>query len=99
LAKQPIYGPNTCAEGYVWRDADQQDYVCVPPATRAEAAADNAAASGRHVAGSATCKTGYVWREAFPNDQVCVTPATRSEAVTDNAAAGSRFMNANTQGG
>lgn len=99
LAKQPIYGPNTCAEGYVWRDADQQDYICVAPATRAQAAADNAAASGRHVAGSATCKPGYVWREAFPNDQVCVTPATRAEAAADNAANGSRFLNANTQGG
>jgi hypothetical protein len=99
LAKQQIYGPNTCAEGYVWRDADELDYVCVNPATREQAAADNAAASERHDAGGDTCKPGYVWREAFPKDYVCVTPATRAQAKSDNDAAGSRFMNANTQGG
>jgi len=36
-----------CLQGYVWRKAYAGDYVCVTPATRAQAAADNAAAVGR----------------------------------------------------
>jgi hypothetical protein len=96
---QSVYGPNTCVEGYVWRIADANDYVCVAPAVRLQTIADNAAAGSRHQSGSAACKAGYVWRGAFPNDQVCVTPATRAQAVQDNANTGSRYvipLNSNT---
>jgi hypothetical protein len=74
-----------CAQGYVWREASAIDRVCVPPATRTQAAADNAAANSRHLPNSTTCVQGYVWREAYPGDVVCVTPATRAQARTDNA--------------
>jgi hypothetical protein len=74
-----------CAQGYVWREASAIDRVCVPPATRSEASADNAAANSRHLPNSTTCVQGYVWREAYPGDVVCVTPATRAQAKTDNA--------------
>ena len=74
-----------CANGYVWRQAGSIDRVCVVPATRTQAAADNAAAGSRHVTNSMTCLNGYVWREAYPGDVVCVTPATRSQAANDDA--------------
>ena len=82
-------GP-TCLMGYVWRQAIEGDYVCVPPATRTQAAADNAAAASRvnpqgGPYGPDTCLQGYVWRQVVTSDHVCVTPATRSQVLADNA--------------
>ncbi len=89
------YGPDTCQQGYVWREAIPSDHVCVTPGQRSQAAADNAAASSRRnptgVYGSDTCIQGYVWREAFSNDHVCVTPGQRSQAAYDNSQAQNRI--------
>jgi hypothetical protein len=74
-----------CAQGYVWREASSIDRVCVVPATRTQAAADNAAAGSRHSPNSTTCVQGYVWREAFTGDVVCVTGAIRAQAKADDA--------------
>ncbi|MGH7778659.1 MAG: hypothetical protein ACREQR_02370 [Candidatus Binataceae bacterium] len=76
-----------CAQGFVWREASSIDRVCVVPAARTQAAADNAQAGARHLPNSATCMQGYVWREAYPGDFTCVTTATRSQAAADDAAA------------
>ncbi len=35
------YGPDTCRQGYVWREAYQGDHVCVRPWVRAQARRDN----------------------------------------------------------
>ena len=80
-----------CKSGYVWRDAKDGDGVCVTPAERAEAKAQNAnAANNRRPGGGPygpnTCRDGYVWREAFPGDVVCVTPYERQKAQQQNAA-------------
>ncbi|MGW0522475.1 hypothetical protein [Crossiella sp. NPDC003009] len=88
------YGPNACQSGWVWRDGDQHDYVCVTGAVRQQTAADNNATHGRWYHGPYgphTCVQGYVWREAWPGDDVCVTPANRQQAWNDNAAAPSRI--------
>lgn len=90
-----VYGPNTCISGYVWRTADDSDYVCVTPATRDQAQSDNAAAGSRQVSGSDQCKSGYVWRAAFPGDNVCVLPATRTQAEQDNGQANARLAKPN----
>lgn len=92
------YGPDTCKQGYVWREATPEDHVCVVPETRAQARRDNAQARYRvsrvsQASGPGTCRTGYVWREATADDLVCVTPAIRAQARADNAAAGSRYVN------
>jgi hypothetical protein len=88
------YGPDTCIQGYVWRNARSGDVVCVTPAVRDTAAQDNGLASQRvdpnGAYGPNSCKQGFVWREAFDGDLVCVIPATRSQAASDNAAAASR---------
>jgi hypothetical protein len=94
------YGPNTCLEGYVWRQANPTDYVCVTPTVRTQTAQDNAAAASRvnpngGPFGPNTCLNGYVWREAYTNDQVCVLPATRTEAANDNAQAANRVLSLN----
>ncbi|KAF9343334.1 hypothetical protein BGX26_005899 [Mortierella sp. AD094] len=77
-----------CVQGFVWREAQPSDHVCVTAATRAQAQDDNAHASERRQGsgpfGPDTCKQGYVWREAWPGDHVCVTVATRSQAAFDN---------------
>ncbi|GIH68335.1 hypothetical protein [Sphaerimonospora thailandensis] len=81
------YGPDTCLQGYVWREARVGDVVCVTPATRAQTKADNSVAAARWtdgVYGPHTCVTGYVWREAYNGDDVCVTPQTRTQAKADN---------------
>ncbi|MEG3147972.1 hypothetical protein U1839_25260 [Sphingomonas sp. RT2P30] len=97
LAAAQAYGPDTCISGYVWREAVPDDHVCVTPAVRAEARADNAQARYRvsatiHHSGPDTCRNGYVWREATPSDHVCVLPRVRDQTRADNAAAPSRYV-------
>jgi hypothetical protein len=89
------YGPDTCIQGFVWREARPGDTVCVTPDIRTATAQQNAnAAQNREPNGGAygpnTCKQGFVWREAFDGDVACVTPGVRQQAATDNAAAASR---------
>jgi hypothetical protein len=79
-----------CKSGYVWRDAQDGDGVCVTPGDRAEAKLQNANAGNNRVVGGGasgpnTCRTGYVWREAFGGDVVCVTPSERKKAQQQNA--------------
>lgn len=45
------YGPDTCKQGYVWREAFVNDHVCVVPQSRSAAKADNAVAASRRVVG------------------------------------------------
>ena len=91
-----LYGPDTCAMGYVWRGASPNDHVCVTPATRDQVANDNSQAASRidpHGAfGPNTCVVGYVWREAFAGDTVCVTPAIRTQTAEDNSNAPNRVI-------
>lgn len=86
---------DTCVQGYVWREANSSDHVCVTPETRAQAQYDNSQAQSRidpnGAYGPHSCIQGYVWRDAFPNDYVCVTPETRSQAQDDNSQAQSRI--------
>jgi hypothetical protein len=89
------YGPDTCLQGFVWREAWSDDHVCVTPQTRSQTAEDNRLADSRRSPnggpyGPDTCRQGYVWREAFPGDHVCVPPETRTRAVEDNRLAASR---------
>jgi LGFP repeat/PAN domain len=94
------YGPETCKAGYVWREAcSPDDHVCVVPATRTQAAQDNAQATARRQPGGGaygpdTCKQGYVWREACGHeDHVCVVGSIRTQAAQDNAQKEARFKN------
>jgi len=91
----PLPPSGTCKDGYVQRQIKSSDKVCVPPASKTQADADNAAADSRKLVtlyGPAACLEGYVWREAYSGDKVCVTPSTRSQAASDNAAASSRWV-------
>lgn len=87
------YGPDTCIDGYVWREARTGDTVCVTPAVRDQVAQQNAHPSSNKdpLAGSGpqSCSQGYVWREAFDGDTICVTPDVRAATKADNAAAAS----------
>jgi hypothetical protein len=91
------FGPDTCIQGYVWREAIPGDHVCVTPETRDLAREDNQLAnddSRRSPTGGDygpdTCVQGYVWRGVVPSDHVCVTPETRDQVQQDNALADSR---------
>jgi hypothetical protein len=89
LSRLP-YGPDTCKSGYVWREAIQTDRVCVPPASRQQAQADNALRASRvsstdRSSGADTCVPGYVWREVVASDHVCVTPQVRERTKRENA--------------
>ncbi|MBJ7338944.1 MAG: hypothetical protein JHC64_14695 [Mycolicibacterium sp.] len=94
LADPLPYGPDTCVNGFVWREARSGDTVCVTPAVRDQIAAQNANAGANkdpsQASGPESCSQGYVWREAFDGDTICVTPAVRSATLADNAAAASR---------
>ncbi len=65
-----------CASGYVWREADSNDFVCVTPDSRSLVGTQNQQSivykTGPN--NSDTCVPGYVWRDAFDGDGVCVTP-------------------------
>jgi len=41
------YGPSTCIQGYVWREARAGDVVCVTPDERTQVAYDNSQAQSR----------------------------------------------------
>jgi hypothetical protein len=90
------YGPDTCKQGFVWREAGPNDRVCVTPEIRDQAAEDNRQAEARRDPagpyGPNTCLQGYVWREAFEGDFVCVTPEIRDQALSDNSQADERRM-------
>ena len=98
LVAVQAYGPDTCVSGYVWREAVENDHVCVTPDQRTQARRDNAQARYRvsltnHSYGQNTCRQGYVWREAAEGDLVCVEPWVRARVRADNAAAPSRYVN------
>ena len=91
-----VYGPNTCKTGYVWREADERDWVCVRPWVRAMTRYDNSQAEARRDPnggpyGPDTCLPGFVWREAYPNDHVCVTGDVWAQALADNQEASKRL--------
>ena len=70
--------------GYVWREANSSDLVCVTPASRAKVAEENrTAAQGVQPGAAPTCRSGLVWREAFSGDVVCV-PGRRTEVREEN---------------
>jgi CubicO group peptidase (beta-lactamase class C family) len=91
------HGPDTCVNGFVWREARPSDHVCVTPETRTLTAQENAAAESRRDPGHGgfgplACAVPYVWREAFDGDTVCVTVDRRTRARDDNAHAAERFV-------
>jgi hypothetical protein len=79
-----VYGPETCVQGYVWREAFEGDTVCVPPGFRSQMFADNRDADLRHERGSRNCISGYEWRLARPSDLVCVKQEIRSQVADQN---------------
>jgi hypothetical protein len=89
------HGPDTCEQGFVWREASADDRICVAPHIRDQTRRENALAGTRRAGGGAygpdTCLSGYVWREAFPVDTVCVPPESRERARRDNALASDRI--------
>ncbi|BAP54756.1 hypothetical protein THII_0459 [Thioploca ingrica] len=80
---------NRCVMGYVWREANTIDKVCVTPTIRTQTREENRLAASRRSPtggpyGPDTCKPSFVWREAFSGDHVCVPPASRTQARQDN---------------
>jgi hypothetical protein len=89
VARDCTYGADTCASGFVWREANSGDHACVTPQVREQVRRDNGQAANRRRPGGGaygpdTCKDGYVWREAFTGDHVCVSPREREQARQDN---------------
>ncbi len=79
----PPYGPASCRQGFVWRNAFDGDGVCVTPARQTQVQGENANA-GATRAGANACKNGFVWRAARPSDLVCVTPQSRAQVKSEN---------------
>jgi hypothetical protein len=89
------YGPDTCLDGFVWREATSVDHACVTPDVRTQTAQDNSEGATRRsptggTYGPETCLQGFVWREAVVGDHVCVVPAARDQARDDNLKAATR---------
>jgi WD40 repeat protein len=83
LARAAGYGPQTCRNRYVWREATADDLVCVFPEVRAQALADRAAAEAQ--GGTAVgCAEGLVPRRANDNDRACSTPDVAARTAEEN---------------
>ncbi len=83
------YGPDTCVQGFVWREAGRNDHVCVLPGSRSLVARENQSAGSRRNPrggpyGPDTCLQGFVWREAFAGDHVCVSTQRRVDVRNEN---------------
>ena len=88
-----VVGPNACKGGFVWRQIDRFDFVCVTPQRKALVDWETANAP-RPVPNQYrywTCPSGYVDRLAIPGDFVCVPSQSRVDANADNALAWSRL--------
>ncbi|MGW2376153.1 MULTISPECIES: hypothetical protein [Kitasatospora] len=85
------FGPDTCRQGFVWRDARPGDHVCVIPQHRTDAASDNSQAGARTLQ-NGFCVSSFVWREAWAGDHVCVIPQHRTDAASDNSQADDRRL-------
>jgi hypothetical protein len=82
-----------CLSGFVEREAHPDDHMCVTPASKVRAQAENAVAPLSWTPGPfgpKTCAMGLVWREAFEGDFTCVTPAIRAFVKAENALGPSR---------
>jgi hypothetical protein len=94
LKSAPPLTADSCRAGFVWRQANAGDHICVLAATRSLTELHNQMAPQRRAGGGAfgpdTCKQGFVWREAFAADHVCVPPAERAQADFDDRLAASR---------
>jgi hypothetical protein len=90
----PAYGPASCRQGFVWRNAFDGDTVCVTPARQTQVQGENANAgstrAGSGAYGPNTCRSGFVWRAARPTDLVCVTPQSRDQVKSENDTAWDR---------
>jgi hypothetical protein len=83
---------DTCIQGFLWREANPTDHVCVQGGMAHEVHVQNLHPTDNQVPGSNTCVSGFVWREAFDGDTVCVSPDFRANVRADNAAAASRVV-------
>lgn len=93
LIESASAAPPTCLAGFVNREADFDDQVCVTPVSKARAQAENAVAPLSWTPGPfgpKTCAMGLVWREAFVGDFTCVAPAIRTFVKQENALGPSR---------
>ncbi|MBM9614514.1 hypothetical protein JWJ90_09445 [Desulfobulbus rhabdoformis] len=95
--------PEYCIQGYVWREAQPDDKVCVTVARRTAVKQENTMGPSRRQPGGGaygpdTCRQGYVWRESKPNDHVCVTPASRTKVKQENAIAWEKRIGGATYG-
>lgn len=90
------YVNHQCMSGYVWRQANPFDQVCVTPAEQFQVSYDNTLAPYRvdpnGAYGPHTCTYGFVWRQAFGGDYTCVIPAERAQAAQDNSLAAYRVL-------
>jgi hypothetical protein len=96
LGHVPAFTQDTCLPGFVWREANPSDHICVTVQQRTETRAENGLAQERRSPnggpfGPDTCVQGFVWREAFSSDHVCVPPSSRDQAKWDNKLAPSRY--------
>jgi hypothetical protein len=83
-----------CKAGFVPRQANASDQVCVEQQSRDRVAQENAGAAAlvdpNGAWGPQSCISGFVWREAFDGDTVCVTPEVREIVREENRSAASR---------
>ena len=93
LSSHSLYGPNACKAGYVWREGDAKDLVCVTSARRTQVATENANSASHKAANGYDCLPNYMWRGAWPNDQACVTSAQKLQGQQESRQAYSNVEN------
>ena len=85
------FGVGQCKPGFVWRDANDTDHVCVPGPSRDRVMRENQEAASRTEPNSETCKFGFVWRDGNKSDHACVTGTSRTLAASETRTAAGRI--------
>jgi hypothetical protein len=88
ISAVPLFTNTTCLPGFVSRQANSADVVCVTQAIRDQVVLQNSLGPSRGDKNG--CLPGFEWRGANAPDRVCVTPAERAQAQLDNLLAPSR---------
>lgn len=83
------YGPDTCIDGYVWREITFTDHVCVTPETREVHKIRSAEDLHRDLNHPELpiCQEGYVPHLFVAQDVACITPQQLQQIADDNAQA------------
>ncbi|KAL3119954.1 hypothetical protein niasHT_007082 [Heterodera trifolii] len=87
FALRHTFGANACRSGFVWRNLDVYDYVCVTERRKQNAQREDKYSTSRTTAekqNATHCVEPFLPRKAFPGDKICVSAAEKFRVFREN---------------